>query len=391
MHSIRKDKTITFISPLGMSLLKRPPVAGSGGAERQFFLFGKGLEKRGWSVCYITDNIKSKGNTETIMPVEVANFAFMRGGGKGRMLLDWITIIRAMWKANSNYYVIKTPAYLLVPMSLFTKLFRRRLVFWAQMDFDAYPELRPPGRLLGIFLDLGIRLADIILAQNKRQVEGFKMNYGRLARLIPNISGDLCMEDQPDADANSAYVKRIDILWVGNSMAKKRYEVVVALAKMLPDRSFAVAMNKADSMRYEEAEKLCGDIDNIRFLGEVNPIDMESWYGKAKMLLNTSTQEGFPNTYLQAWQNGVPVISICIDPDDLVSNAKLGVILGKKLTGLSDSEMEEYAEKLKPRIIKLLSDDVLYDELSDNARSYVTKNHSDSVLVGTLERILQEN
>ena len=383
MPGIKKNKSIAFISPLGLPLLQIPPKAGPGGAERQFFLFGKGLEKRGWSVYYITDNINSRGGIETVMPVETASFSFMRGGGKGRMLLDWISVIHAIWKANSYYYVIKTPAYLLVPMSMFTKLFGRKLVFWAQMDFDAYPELRPPGRLLGIFLDLGIKLADIILAQNKRQVEGFKNNFGRESHLIRNISGNLCSDDLPDSEASS-----VDILWVGNSMAKKRYEVMVELAILLPDYSFAIAMNKADQKRYQEAERRCNEASNIRFLGEVNPVEMESWFGKTKLLVNTSAQEGFPNTYLQAWQRGVPVVSLCIDPDDLVTRHGLGIVVDKHLTHLLEGDEHTYAKLLISPITKLLTDDSNYGKLSENVRAYVAENHSESVLVSRLEQIL---
>lgn len=386
MHSIKDNKTITFISPLGLSLLKRPPGTGAGGAERQFYLFGEGLEKKGWSVFYITDNIESKENVQTVMPVEAASFAFMRGGGKVLMLLDWLSIIHAMWKTNTRYYVIKTPAYLLVPMSVFTKLFGRKLVFWAQMDFDAHPELRPPGKILGLFLDAGIKVADIILAQNKKQVEGFRKNFSRDAILVRNIAGELRMEDHPGVVASP-----VDVLWVGNSMEKKRYEIVVALARMLPDYSFAVAMNKSDLHRYEEAEKICSDIDNLRFLGEVDPVDMEAWFGNTRLLLNTSTQEGFPNTYLQAWQNGVPVVSVCIDPDGLLSNNKLGIVLDKNFIKLDARDMEEYAETLKPHIIKVLTDDLLYDDMSSNAKSYISENHSEKVLVESLETVLLEN
>ena len=380
-----KSRSITFISPFGLPLLLRSPETGPGGAERQFFLYGKGLLKKGWSVCYITDNVSKDQNIDATMPVEMASFSFLRLG-KYRMLLDWFSILHAMWRADSYYYVIKTPAYLLVPMSLFTWLFRRRLVFWAQMDFDAYPELRPPGRVLGIFLDVGIKLADIILAQNDRQVEGFRKNFSRDAILIRNIAGDLRMEER------SATVARpVDVLWVGNSMAKKRYEIVVALSRMLPDYSFAVAMNKSDLNRYEEAEKICSDIDNIKFLGEVDPVEMEAWFGEARVLLNTSTQEGFPNTYLQAWQNGMPVISVCIDPDCLVSGRKLGVVMDKHFTKTGNRETQGYAEKLKPHVIRLLTDNSLYDELSNNAKTYVAENHSEKVLVDKLERILQDN
>lgn len=385
MFGVKNKKSITFVSPLGLPLLRDPPEAGPGGAERQFLLFGKGLRKRDWTVCFITDNNAPDLRKETIMPVEMASFSFMRGG-KRRMLFDWMSILYAMWRANSYYYVLKTPAYLLAPMHIFTWIFGRKLVFWAQMEFDAYPELRPLKRIPGLLQSIGTRCADIVLAQNKSQVEGFRKNFGKEAKLIQNISGNLSAEHGHSNDEKST----IDVLWVGNSMAKKRYEVVVALAKALPDYSFAIAMNKAVPARYLEAEARCRSAGNIEFLGEVNPVDMESWYGKARLLLNTSTQEGFPNTYLQAWQHGIPVVSLCIDPDDVVTKYNLGVVIDKSLTRLTEGDEERYAAVLIEPVRKLLTDDLTYARLAKNARAYVSENHSENVLVGNLEKMLLE-
>lgn len=359
---------------------------GPGGAERQFFLFGKGLEKRGWSVCYITDNNVTDKDKATVMPVEMASFAFIRGN-KGGFIFDCLSILYAMWRADSNYYVLKTPAFLLIPMYLFTLLFRRKLVFWAQMEFDAYPELRPPKKLLGLLQGIGTRCADIILAQNKSQVEGFRKNFGKEAKLIKNISGDLSAGN----GRTNSDKEKVDVLWVGNSLAKKRYEVAVALAKMLPDYSFAVAMCVADPARYAEAETRCHSVANINFLGAVNPVEMESWYGKARLLLNTSRQEGFPNAYLQAWQHGVPVVSLCIDPDDVVTEYGLGIVMDKGLTEALKGDEERYAEILLPSINRMLMDADFYQSVSDNAKSYVAKNHGEAVLVGMLERCLLDS
>jgi glycosyltransferase involved in cell wall biosynthesis len=381
---MKNRKSITFVSPFGLPLLRDMPGVGAGGAERQFFLFGQGLEKRGWSVCFITDNNVPDGNAPTTMPVKMASFSFLRGN-KRRLLFDCISIFWAMWRADSNYYVLKTPAYLLVPMHFFTGIFRRKLVFWAQMEFDAYPNLRPFKKTVNILLDMGIHRADIILAQNSSQVEGFKVNFGKEARLIKNISGDLSGKDI----RFSRDGKKVDVLWVGNSLSKKRHEVVIALAKILPEYEFAMAMNRADPARYAEAEAECRSVSNIRFLGEVNPTEMESWYGRTRLLLNTSTQEGFPNTFLQAWRNGVPVLSLCVDPDDVVKKHDLGIVIDKSLTELCHGDAEWYAGALVAAANKLLSSDAMYDRFSTNAKTYVAENHGEDALVRKLEEALR--
>lgn len=384
MFTSKKSKSITFISPFGLPILLDPPESGAGGAERQFFLFGKGLQKKGWSVCYITNDVSAHKVSKTVMPVEQASFSYM-GGSKRHLLLDWMSLLYAMWRADSHYYVIKTPAFLLLPMYVFTALFRRKLVFWAQTEWDAYPKLRPTGKILGFLVDMGISRADIILAQSNSQLIGFEENFNKEAKLIKSISGRLSEEKEGDSGN-----KCVDILWVGNSMANKRYEIVLSLAKMLPEYIFALAMNKSDPERYAQAAEECKLISNVNFLGEVNPAEMESWFGRSRLLLNTSVREGFPNTYLQAWQYGLPIVSICIDPDFLVTNLNLGVVFDRGLNGKVTGDEGQHANNLLSIVKKLLTDKMLYQVLSENALRYVHDNHSESVLVERLEQILQE-
>lgn len=385
MVAKKKYKSITFVSPLGLPILLDPPESGAGGAERQFFFFGRGLLKKGWSVCYITNDASINRARKTVMPVQTASFSFM-GGNKRRILLDWMSLLYAMWRTDSCFYVVKTPAYLLIPMCIFTKIFRRKLVFWAQTEFDAYPERRPKGRLLGFLLDRGINRADIIIAQSNIQVAGFEKNFSKQAKLVKSISGSLSGETGSDKRS-----KRVDILWVGNSMENKRYEIVLSLAKMLPEYTFAVAMNKADPARYAQAGEKSRLIDNVDFLGEVNPVEMESWFSSARLLLNTSAREGFPNTYIQAWQHGVPVVSLCIDPDDVVAEHGLGIVIDKGLTEILKGDEGRYAEMLLPSMNKILTDNDFYKSLSVNAIDYIARNHSESILVGRLESILLDS
>jgi glycosyltransferase involved in cell wall biosynthesis len=49
---------------------------------------------------------------------------------------------------------------------------------------------------------------------------------------------------------------------------------------------------------------------------------------EAAALISTSDEEGFPNTFLQAWSSGTPVISLKIDPDHVIERRGLGAVSG---------------------------------------------------------------
>ena len=51
--------------------------------------------------------------------------------------------------------------------------------------------------------------------------------------------------------------------------------------------------------------------------------DVSAFYSRARVLVNTSDVEGFPNTYLQAWASGTPVVAF-FDPDGVIAREGLG-------------------------------------------------------------------
>ena len=57
---------------------------------------------------------------------------------------------------------------------------------------------------------------------------------------------------------------------------------------------------------------------NIEYLGQVAPERAQQLMADAALLLSTSDEEGFPNTFVQAWSSGTPVVSLKVDPDGVI-------------------------------------------------------------------------
>lgn len=381
--------SICFISPFIYPLFSKNSSDSTGGAERQFFLFGRELSKRGWRISYITDRPKAEqDNNATIMPVYFASFSYL-GGSKLKTIPDWVELWHAMSKANSTYYILKTPAHLLIPMGLFCRTHRKKLVFWGQTSHDATKTRHGINKLGSFMQNIGMKAVDIVISQTDDQKKGFEINYGMKSIIVPSIAAIL-EGSYFQGNKNTAIEKKIDVLWVGNSMTNKQYEVVMELAELLPKRTFAIAMNKSDSTRFHQAEDKAKNLSNVIFLGALAPIKMESWFKKTKLFLNTSIREGFPNTFLQSWMNRVPVISLNIDPDGIIKRYNLGRIIDSGELQTNGEDFKGKAGMLVPYVEELLENEAVRHEIGDNAFRYVNKNHSPDVAVPKLIAALEQ-
>jgi glycosyltransferase involved in cell wall biosynthesis len=81
------------------------------------------------------------------------------------------------------------------------------------------------------------------------------------------------------------------------------------------------------------------------------------------ILVNTSKQEGFSNTFIQAWMRKVPVVSLQVDPDSVLEKEGIGFCSGSFDQLVKDTQ-------------KLITDDKLRNEMGERARAYAIKNHS---------------
>ena len=62
----------------------------------------------------------------------------------------------------------------------------------------------------------------------------------------------------------------------------------------------------------------------MKVVGFVKPSEVIEYFKAASVFINTSTSEGFPNTFLQAWQCEVPVVSLAVDPNEVITEYGLG-------------------------------------------------------------------
>lgn len=210
---------------------------------------------------------------------------------------------------------------------------------------------------------IDIKLADAIIVQNEFQKKMLKKNFGRGGFLI-KMSFPLS-ERGRTKKANPPVV-----LWVGSMADVKQPELFLKLAKAIPEYTFQMigGHNSKNQDVYDRIRTSSQKINNFEYLGVIPFYKINEYFNRASILVNTSMFEGFPNVFIQAWMNYVPVVSLNVDPDGIISKYKLGFHSSK-------------FDKMIQDVQTLIKDEQLLQQMSNNGRYYVENNHDINCVV----------
>ena len=265
----------------------------------------------------------------------------------------WTGLWSALARADSDIYYVSCAGMLVGVLALFCKLHARRLVFRVASDADCQPEkLLVRYKRDRWLYEYGLKRADAILVQTESQRAQLLKNYGRHG----SIAGMLVATPVRRA---AETLKDIDVLWVATIRLVKRPDRFLELARSLPHLRFHMVGGPSSgeeplSARIEEQARR---IPNLTFHGLVPYLDVDSLFDRARVLANTSELEGFPNTFLQAWILGIPVVTM-FDPDGIVERCRLGS---------SHSDLADMTSGLGA----ILADEERYDQASAAALEFM--------------------
>jgi glycosyltransferase involved in cell wall biosynthesis len=210
---------------------------------------------------------------------------------------------RALREADADIYYYRSAAMWVGVVAEFCRRHGRRLVYAgaSDKDFD-----RDQGGQIRYARDRwlyrrGVERANAIVAQNERQRAACRATYGREARVIPSCYVLPQRSRSPTSDC---------VLWVGMLHVNKRPEILLELAERLPGRRFVMIGGPGpDREFYNRIRLAAAALPNVEFKGFLPLAEVERWFDRARVLVNTSLYEGMPNTFLQAWARGVPTVA----------------------------------------------------------------------------------
>jgi len=293
---------------------------GIGGEQVQHTLLARALVRRGVPVSMV---VADYGQPDPAV-IDGVHLHRAHGLHEGLPVLRFFHprltgLWRALGRADAQVYYVSTASAQLGIVAAFARLHARRVVFRIAHDLDCDPQ----RLLIRLWRDRklyewGLRRADVVLAQSEQQRAALRVHYGLDSRvaamLVEPAARDVDFEDRD-----------LPVLWVNNLRPFKRPDLALALAERLP--RWRLHMIGGPQSGYEElfdtTRRSAADLPNLVFHGRVPYHDVNDHYERARVFVNTSDSEGFPNSYLQAWRRGVPTVSF-FDPDGLIRRYGLG-------------------------------------------------------------------
>lgn len=246
------------------------------------------------------------------------------------------------------------------------------------MDVDGRCETRLMGYERWAYY-YGLGKADAIVCQNDYQVNCLKEKYPekKLFKIhnpydIKKVVHDIKTRDE-----------RKYVAWLGVFQKQKNLQLLLRVAKALPDVPFHIAgmPEKTIDDGTEQAVKGLEKLPNVTFVGYVKRTEILDFLNGAICLLSTSHYEGFSNTFLESFAAGTPVVCPSrVDPDHIIQEQGLGATTDDDAT-LSDVLMQLYQK-----------DHESYEQLSHHCSTYLKQNFSPSSkakdLIGDLSEVV---
>lgn len=321
-----------------------------GGLAIQMRYWAETFVRKGWEVYAPTYNKKRIYNG--------ISFFKYHNIPKVGVLTEYIFTLYHLLHIKPDLILLRGARRQLGSVAIFAKTLKIKVVFLGASDADFKPEeeLINDRKSRKIYR-VGIRKTSYFVLQNNNQRECLCKNYGeKKCIIIPNIW-------PTNNDNNTSNVRDIDFLWVGNFRELKRPQWFIQLAKENPKYKFVMVGGSANgSQLYKNCEEMTKHCPNLEFLGRTDFDDVNKLFERAKIYVCTSEIEGFPNTFLQAWSNNIPVIT-SFDPSGIIGKKNIGICIDTQ-------------EQLQSEAIGLLSDKNAYTEIKNNIEEYFKTSHN---------------
>ena len=344
-----------------------------GGIEHQQALMARWLAREGYRVSMLTWD-EGQGDGQTATGVTVYKMCRLDAGFRVLRFVHprWTSLWRALTRANADIYYYNCGDLGLGQVALWCRLHKRKTVYSVASDPDCNPKLPTLGsQRERVLYRFGLRRADLVITQTMCQRDALRRGFRLDSLVIPMP----CPDSGEDAYVAPTLPStgHARVLWIGRISPEKRFGWLLDMAERCPEVAFDVVGAANTETGYARTlAKRAGSISNVVMHGRVPRSRMAQFYQRGTVLCCTSLFEGFPNTFLEAWSYGLPVVST-LDPDHLILTHGLGAVSYRVAGLVTDTR-------------RLLQSPERWREASARARAYYLANHTLEVVMPRFEQ-----
>jgi glycosyltransferase involved in cell wall biosynthesis len=335
-----------------------------GGAQLQQTLLARALVARGFPVSMVVGDYGQEDGAVWSGVRTYKAYSAQEGIPVVRFVHPrWTKLCAALRRAAADVYYVSCAGGQVGQVAMWVAKNGRRMIFRIASDADCDPD-----RVLISFwrdrklYEYGLRRAAAILAQSVRQQELLHRNYGVDSSVASSLlDAPESLLPFPERD--------ISLLWVSNIQQLKRPEMFIELAQRLPTCTATMVGGPLPRTQhlYQLIRAIAAHASNLTFHGPLPYRATNQVFDRARLFINTSQIEGFPNTFLQAWVRGIPVVSF-FDPDGVIQREGLGHAVA------SLDEMARAADRLT-------RDSQAWLEVSARCRAYIARRYDEEQIL----------
>jgi glycosyltransferase involved in cell wall biosynthesis len=367
---------ICFIAHLAYGAMNGGSSGHIGGIERQMSLMARWCVRQGNQVSMLTWDEGQEDGTE-IGGVKVFKMCRSKAGVPGLRFFwpRWSSLNAAMKRADADVYYQNCGEYVTGQAALWCRWHNREFVYSVASDPDCDGRLPEMHKFRErVLFRYGLKHADRVIVQTRRQQEMLLEGFGRDSVVVPMPCPGPSKAEYGESARKHNGSQRV--LWIGRICEVKRPDRFLDLAQACPGVQFDFVGPVGDSQYARSVYERARTLANVNVRGPALHDRVSDFYRQAKVMCCTSDFEGFPNTFLEAWSWGVPIVST-FDPDHLIEEKGLGRV-GKDVSQLAVG------------IREMLNAPDQWQAASRAARDYYLANHSIDQAMERFERVFVE-
>ena len=284
-----------------------------GGAEVQAVFVAEALKACGQHVSLVVSDLPES----ELIPFPTFNAYDSTAGMRGLRFFHprWSGVAKALEQADADVYYQRNAGMLTGLVGAFCRRNNRVFVYGAGSDVDfSLRDVAIQSMRDKLLYNYGLNAATGFVVQNERQLSAAERRFHKPLRVISNgVRGDAGIRNG-DGDA---------IVWIGAMWKVKQPGLFVELARRVPEYNFSIIGGGGELAA--EVQAAADRLPNLRMLGRLSRAEVSDVLRRTAVLVNTSSIEGFPNAFLEAWSHGVPVVTLN-DVDDIIRSHRVGAV-----------------------------------------------------------------